>query len=92
MKIEINDIIDKHTDVPCVIAAHGPSLNKSKDKIIELQDAGDILRFSVNNWWDYFTTPPDYWILSSSEQGFPMRILFDIIEKAGCPIFYFFKG
>ena len=88
MKIEIKNILDRHKEIPCVITAHGPSLNVNKQKIIELQSAGDLLRFSVNNWWDYFTIAPDYWILSSSEHAFPMRILFDTIKKAGCPIFY----
>ena len=67
MKIEIKDILDKHKNTPCAITAHGPSLNLSKQKIVNLQQSKQLLRFSVNNWWDYFTTAPDYWILSSSE-------------------------
>ena len=88
MRIEIKDILDRHKDTPCAITAHGPSLNLNKQRIIELQQSKQLLRLSVNNWWDYFTSAPDYWILSSSEHAFPMRILFDIIKNAGCPIFY----
>ena len=88
MRVELNNILDRHREQPCVISGHGPSLNSSKTRIAELQNNKELLRFSVNNWWDYFDTAPDYWILSSSEHAFPMRILFEIINKAGCPIFY----
>ena len=88
MRVELNNILDRHREQPCVISGHGPSLNSSKTRIAKLQNNKELLRFSVNNWWDYFDTAPDYWILSSSEHAFPMRILFEIINKAGCPIFY----
>lgn len=88
MKIELSDILDRHKEQPCAISGHGPSLSSSKARITELQNKKELLRFSVNNWWDYFDTAPNYWILSSSEHAFPMRILFEIVSKAGCPIFY----
>ena len=88
MRIQIDDVVDRHKNMPCAIAAHGPSLNKSKQRIVELQQSKKMLRFSVNNWWDYFTTAPDYWILSSTEHAFPMRILFDVIKSANCPVFF----
>ena len=38
-------LIDRHKNMPCVIAAHGPSLNLSKKKIVELQQSKKMLRF-----------------------------------------------
>ena len=37
MRIEIEDIIDRHKDIPAIIAAHGPSVNDYKQKIIHNQ-------------------------------------------------------
>jgi hypothetical protein len=65
MQLQLNDIKDKHVGKPCVIAAHGPSLNLEKARIIEAHNDKKIIRFSVNNWWDYFDKAPDYWILST---------------------------
>ena len=66
MKIDYKDIISKHINVPAVITAHGPSLNKDKNKIEQLQEEGKIIRFSLNNWFYFFDSKPDYWILASS--------------------------
>lgn len=88
MKIDFDDIIDRHVDVPAVITLHGPSLNKHKHKISSLQKSNKIIRFSINNWYDYFTIPPDYWILSSAEDAFPVRKLLGIASEQNIPIFY----
>ena len=88
MRIQISDIIDRHTGIPAVITLHGPTLNLHKEKIIDYQKQGKILRFSVNNWYDYFDLSPSYWILSSSEQGFPIRKMLPIIMDRKMPMFF----
>jgi len=84
----MKDVLDINKDKPCVITLHGPSLNLHKEAVSKKQESGDAIRISVNNWFDYFTTPPDYWVLSSSEHGFPIRNLFHIIREHNMPIFY----
>ena len=86
MKLSLQDITDKHKNVPAVVTAHGPSLNLCKGKIAEAHRNGEILRFSVNNWWDYFTQSPDYWILSSTE--FTIERLLSKINVHNTPTFY----
>ena len=88
MQLVLKDIIDKHRDSACFIACHGPSLNKHKKELVSARQRGDILRFSVNNWWDYFESPPDYWVLSSSEHAFTIRKVLPILKKTKVPIFY----
>ena len=67
MKLEYNDIIDKHKNTPCVVALHGPSLNNHKNQIEALQREKKILRISVNEWYDFFNEKPDYWVVSNGE-------------------------
>lgn len=86
MKLELKDITDIHKNIPAVVTAHGPSLNLCKDKIMEAHKNKKVLRLSVNNWWDYFQTVPDYWILSSTE--FTIERLFSIINTHNITTFY----
>ena len=67
MKLTWNNIIGKHENQPCVVACHGPSLNKDKEKISSLQREKGLIRFSVNEWYDFFDIKPDYWVVSNSE-------------------------
>ena len=67
MKLNNSDIINKHKGRPCIVSLHGPSLSPFIDKIQELQKEKDYLRISVNQWYDYFTTKPDYWVVSNTE-------------------------
>ena len=68
MKLEYSDILNKHKNTPCFIALHGPSLtNEIKLRTQELQKEKKLLRISVNNWFDFFDTNPDYWVVSNSE-------------------------
>jgi len=67
MKLSYKDIIDKHKGKPCVIAGHGPSIDPFKEQIQKLQMEDKLLRISVNNWFDYFETKPDYWVISNGE-------------------------
>lgn len=54
MKLQWADLLDKFKDIPAVVACHGASLLQQKDKIDKLQEQKKILRFSVNNWFDFF--------------------------------------
>jgi hypothetical protein len=87
-QLKISDIIDKHKGEPCFIACHGPSLNQYKRELVSARKEGKILRLSVNNWWDYFENPPDYWILSSSEHAFTVRKVFPILSTTATPLFF----
>ena len=92
MQIGIKDIVDKHIKKPAVITLHGPTLNLHKQQIIDYQKQKKILRFSVNNWYEYFETSPDYWILSSSEDAFSIRGLLPILIEKNIPIFFSDEG
>ena len=85
-KLKFEDILDKHKDSPCVIACHGPSLDQHKHQIQTLQETGEILRLSTNNWYDFFSTPPDYWVLSNTE--FTIKNKIDKINEYKIPLFY----
>ena len=67
MRLQQKDFLDKHKNKPAVITVHGPSLNEHKQTIEKLQKENKILRFSVNNWFDYFDTQPDYWVTANGE-------------------------
>jgi len=67
MKLNFENIINKHEDKPCVIALHGPSIDEHIDTIEQLQKKDKIIRFSVNEWYDHFFTKPDYWVVSNGE-------------------------
>tara|TARA_R110002110_G_scaffold242452_1_gene458832 strand:- start:339 stop:785 length:447 start_codon:yes stop_codon:yes gene_type:complete len=67
MKLKLKNIKNKHKGEPCVVAAHGPSLDRVKSKIEELQKKDKLLRISVNEWFDFFEQKPDYWTISNSE-------------------------
>jgi hypothetical protein len=66
MRIKIEELINKHKNTPCVVALHGPSLNKDKEEIKQFQN-NKGMRISVNEWYDYFSEKPDYWVVSNSE-------------------------
>ncbi len=53
MKLKTEDLINKHKGQPCVVALHGPSLDKDLKSIEDAQNNG-YLRISVNEWYDYF--------------------------------------
>jgi hypothetical protein len=67
MKLVFDDIIDKHKGIPAAIALHGPSLDRHKEQIQVLQRQNKILRFSVNDWYNFLNEKPDYWVVSNTE-------------------------
>lgn len=77
MKITYKDILSKHAGHPCVIALHGPSLSKDKDKIENFQKTEGLIRFSVNEWFDFFNIKPDYWVVSNGEFNIKSSIVRD---------------
>tara|TARA_R110000824_G_scaffold3253_2_gene15453 strand:- start:8886 stop:9827 length:942 start_codon:yes stop_codon:yes gene_type:complete len=86
MKLDYKDVLNKHTNIPAVVAAHGPSLNKDKNKIEQLQEEGKIIRLSLNNWFYFFDSKPDYWILASSVDT--VKSLMKEINEYNVPIFF----
>lgn len=85
-KLKFQDILDKHKNTPCVVACHGPSLDSHKQKIENLQKEGKLLRLSTNNWYDFFSHQPDYWVLSNTE--FTIKSNIDKINQYKIPLFY----
>jgi len=79
MKLTLKDIRFSQKDRPCVVALHGPSLNEVRDDIERLQKKDKIIRLSVNEWFDFFSSKPDYWIVSNSEFTIKGSILGDHI-------------
>jgi len=67
MQLTYEDIIDRHKGQPCVVTGHGPSLDGVKEELSKSHASGNLLRLCLNNWFDYYDTPPDYWVLSSTE-------------------------
>jgi len=86
MKLSLDDVVDKHKNIPCVVGCHGPSLNAHREKIEGGQSEGKIIRLSTNKWYEFFNTPPDYWVLSNSETT--VQNQFQIMNEAGSPVFY----
>ena len=99
MKLKYNDIIGRHPGIPAVIACHGPSLNDHRDKIEELQRHKKLIRFSMNEWYDFFSEKPEYWVISNTEytigasmtenilwkqRGYPANVF----NKYKIPVFY----
>lgn len=68
MKLEMNDIIDKHKNEKCIIVASGPSLNDYLDKIKELSVTYKII--ACNNWFNFlFDVVPNYWVMANSMEN-----------------------
>ncbi len=67
MKLKLDDIVNKHKGIPCIVAGHAPNLNQHLNKIEELQTSRNYLRISVNQWYDYFKKKPDYWVIANPE-------------------------
>ena len=86
MQLDYEDIIDKHTNVPAVIAAHGPSLNDNKSVIEKLQKENKIIRLSLNNWFYFFDSKPDYWVLASTVDT--IKSFKEQINKYNTPVFF----
>ena len=61
------DFLDIHVGMPCVLVGHGPSLEKDRIKIQQLQLDGKVIRFSVNNWWHFLQVPPTYYLLCNTD-------------------------
>jgi|3_EtaG_2_1085321.scaffolds.fasta_scaffold27543_2 hypothetical protein len=84
--LDIEDIVDQCTGLPAVIACHGPSLNSVKDKILDLQNQKKLIRFSLNNWFDFFDSEPDYWVLASTVDT--IKTYTEIMNKSNVPVFF----
>ena len=67
MRLEYDDIRDKHAGTPCYVTLHGPSLTPHVQAIEEEQERGTAIRISVNNWFHFFDSSPDYWVFANSQ-------------------------
>ena len=67
MRLEMKQVIDRHKNIPAVVAGHGPNLNSVVERIELLQKEEGLIRFSLNNWFDFFMTDPHYWVLANNE-------------------------
>jgi hypothetical protein len=70
LNYNIGEVVDRHQGIPAVVCAHGPSLNDHKESIVRLHNNKEIIRFSVNDWFDVFAKKPDYWAISNPEYQF----------------------
>ena len=67
MELTFDNIVDKHEGEECFVALHGPSMSPYIKKVQELQRTRGLKRISVNQWYDYFSEKPDYWVVSNTE-------------------------
>ena len=67
MKLTFKDIENKHEGETCIVTLHGPSLSPYINDIEYLQKEKKIKRISVNEWFDFFSEKPDYWVVSNTE-------------------------
>jgi len=100
MELKFKDILGKYKGVPGIVALHGPSLTPHIDKIQTLQQEQGFKRISVNQWYDYFVTKPDAWIVSNTEYTIYNSIApnffwdefnaweKDVFNKHNVPLFY----
>tara|TARA_R100000664_G_scaffold17057_1_gene25935 strand:- start:7453 stop:8316 length:864 start_codon:yes stop_codon:yes gene_type:complete len=86
MRLHFEDIVDKHKNFPCVIAAHGPSLNNDIDEIKKLKSNEKALLISVNRWYKFFDINPDYWVLSSTI--LTIDYLMQMLNDKKIPVFF----
>ena len=64
MSYSFEHILNKHKGEVCIVALHGSSLNPHKEQIESLQKENKAIRMSTNEWFNYFSEKPDYWIVS----------------------------
>tara|TARA_R110000787_G_scaffold240925_3_gene347129 strand:- start:747 stop:1733 length:987 start_codon:yes stop_codon:yes gene_type:complete len=66
MRLEIGQLIDRHIGKPAIVTGHGPSLSQNIEQIESMQKDDKIIRFSLNDWFKFFRTPPEYWVLANN--------------------------
>lgn len=86
MKLQIKDIINRHKDFPAVVMGHGPSFNQNKDKILSYQLQGELIRFSINDWFNIVSVPPTYWITANSVDT-PLKY-HQLVNRYKIPFFF----
>ena len=78
MRFKLKDVIDQHKNIPAAICLHGPSLNEQKEEIEKLHKNKRLIKFCVSDWFNFFESSPDYWILANGELNVE-----DLVEKRG---------
>ena len=61
MILKVDDVANKHKAKPAICVGHGSSLNDYCDRLKELKNKHLI--FGSNNWFDYYDTSPNYWVV-----------------------------
>ncbi len=85
MKLNYSNIIGKHKGETCLILAFGPSLNRILDKLQTYKSKG-IKTISCNDWYNFFSVQPDYWIIANSEMR--MNNHYQKFNEYTIPLFY----
>lgn len=89
MRLNIDNIIDRHAGQKAYVCGHGPSLANDKERIVRDQ-ASSAIRFSPNNWYDFFDVSPSYWILSNT--NYDISKMFEIMNQAASTVIYSIDG
>ncbi|MDD5650739.1 MAG: DUF115 domain-containing protein [Candidatus Nanoarchaeia archaeon] len=65
MRLNLNNIINRHKNIPALVIAHGPSLNEYLPILDQLKQKGIIL-IDCNEFYDFHKVNPTYWCFASS--------------------------
>lgn len=65
MKIDFNDIWNKHKGQAAICLCHGPSLNYYSNRLEDFKHDGMVL-LGCNEWYAFYKTIPDYWVLANN--------------------------
>lgn len=58
--LTIDNVRNKHKNIPAICIGHGPSLNNYISKLDKLKK--NHILFGSNSWYDFYKTFPNYWI------------------------------
>lgn len=62
MILVVSDIINKQKNKPAICVGHGPSLDIYSNRLLDFKKKGFLI-YGSNNWFDYYSVLPDYWIV-----------------------------
>jgi len=86
MKLQLENIIDKHIGQKCIVAAQGPSLNQYLDKLSSLKDVGYTL-ISCNSWQEFHPScSPHYCVLANNVETCKSKL--DLVNHHNITLIY----
>lgn len=65
MKYDFTKIIGKHKNNPCIVVAHGSSLNEQVERFSEYKDNGFVF-IGCNDWYNFYDNIPDYVVYANN--------------------------